>query len=477
MRIRLILSFVVVALVAVVSVVIVARQSAATQVRAFMFQGGMTGLTELAANLESYYQRTGAWTGVESILTTSGHGMGMRQGGQNAGGWMMGNGMMNQRLRLADGEGWILVDTSGDTAGERLTSAELKAALPLENDRLTVGYLLAEGGMGYTRREETLLNQRLNLAAITAGVIAGGVSLILALFLANRLLKPVGELTLAANQLAQGELNQRVPVRGKDELATLAQTFNQMADSLKEAGESRQALTADIAHELRTPLAIQRAHLEALQDGVYELSTENLTPILDQNLLLTRLVDDLGTLALAEAGQLTLHYAATDLQSLTRRVAEKFIPQAEARGVRIQVETQPGIQPTLPEVKVDPTRIEQILGNLLSNALRYTPDQGQIMVGITFKAGPGGTGAVFVTVRDSGPGIPIEALPHVFERFYRADRSRSRLEGGTGLGLAIARQLAEAHGGELTAANDARGGAIFTLQLPVDGKGRSPGKK
>jgi signal transduction histidine kinase len=296
------------------------------------------------------------------------------------------------------------------------------------------------------------------MAALTAGLIAGGLSLLLALLLTYRLLRPVRELTGAAQRLGSGDLSQRVKVSGNDELSILGQTFNNMADSLQQAGESRKAMTADIAHELRNPLAVQRANLEALQDGIYPLTTESLNPILEQNLLLTRLVEDLRTLALADAGQLELEYASTDLLHLTGKVIERFKPQAANHGVKMNLESD------MSEVLacIDPLRVEQIVNNLFSNALRYTPEGGEIAIRVHERERKS-----ILSVHDSGPGIPTESLPFVFERFYRSDRSRSRAEGGTGLGLAIARQLAEAHCGTLTAANHPDGGAIFTLELPA----------
>jgi signal transduction histidine kinase len=220
-------------------------------------------------------------------------------------------------------------------------------------------------------------------------------------------------------------------------------------------------MTADIAHELRTPLSVERAHLEALQDGIYPLTPENLGPILEQNGLLTRLVEDLRTLALADAGQLPMQRVPTDLPALLGRVVSRFEPQAITREIALELSPGPDARVPFPRLALDPARIEQLLGNLLANALRHTPVGGKIRLDISSSPA-----AVQVTVRDTGPGIPEDALPHIFERFYRADRARSRAEGGSGLGLAIARQIAQAHGGSLTAANHPQGGAIFTLSLP-----------
>lgn len=462
MRLRLLLSFVLIVLVSVFGVVILARSGAASEVRAFMFHGGMTGLDEMAGQLEDYYRTHGSWQGVEDLLTSSGRKHGMGQGGM---GWGMGGMMMNQRLRLADADGNIQVDTSVDINGqqslERLSNSELSIAMPLQVDSTTVGYLLAGSSMNFSVNDEQFLVYRLTRAALVAGVVAAGLSSLLALLLAYSLMRPVRELTRAAHKLGEGDLSQRVNIHGNDELAVLGRAFNRMADGLQLSRESRKAMTADIAHELRNPLAVQRANLEALQDGVFPLSAENLEPILEQNLLLTHLVDDLRTLALADSGQLKLECAPTQIEALVERVVGGFRPQASSRQVDLEVELDAQF-PSQFSLSIDPMRIEQILSNLISNALRFTPDGGRIIVRLGLE-----NDVLKLSVQDSGPGISPESLSHVFNRFYRADRSRSRSEGGTGLGLAIARHLAEAHGGSLVAANHSQGGALFTLTLPL----------
>jgi len=345
-----------------------------------------------------------------------------------------------------------------------LSRDELNAALPLSVKGKTVGYLLTEGGMALTQGDEAFLLSRLTRAALIAGLVSAALSLVLAWLLANNLARPVRLLTQATERMANGDLMQRVQVAGSDELAALGKSFNQMALSLQKSEEVRQAMTADIAHELRNPLAVQRANLEALQDGVYPLTREALNPILEQNLLLTRLVEDLRTLAQADAGQLKLELAPTDLPRLVERVVERFRPQAAQQAVELIVESDQ-LPAEFTSLYLDPMRVEQIMNNLLSNALRYSPAGGKIIISLERAEEQ-----AQVHVRDAGPGIPVDALPHIFERFYRVDRSRSRSEGGSGLGLAIARQLAEAHGGTLTAANVVSGGAEFTLGFPLKRK-------
>jgi signal transduction histidine kinase len=361
-------------------------------------------------------------------------------------------------LQLADANGTILLDTQTDQPDGRLSVTERGRSISLEIDGNIVGYLLPESNTKISQAATQSLVSRINRAAFTAAIFASLVALALALFLSYRLLRPVRELTKAAQSLAAGDLSQRVPVRGNDELATLANTFNQMAGSLELSETQRRAMTADIAHELRTPLAVQRAHLEALEDDIYELNLDSLKPIVEHNYLLTRLVEDLRMLALADSGQMDLVRTPTDFLPLVKRVTARLEPQAGER----QIEIQTTLDESCPPLSLDPQRIEQILHNLLDNALRYTPDGGVIRVQCKVV-----DHQCSLTVHDSGPGIPPEEQSLIFERFYRADKSRSRTDGGTGLGLSIARKIAQAHGGDLTAANHPAGGAVLTLTLPL----------
>jgi two-component system, OmpR family, sensor histidine kinase BaeS len=455
-RTRLILSFVLVVLVSVGMFVIILQQSAQREVGAFMFRGSAVIYENIVESLENYYAAHGTWDGVESLFPAW---RGQTRHGQGAGGMGSGMGMMDQRLRLVDTQGQVLVDSHNPEPTETLPQLDLRQATPLKLGRTTVGYLLPETSAVFTIHDQTNLVERLTRAAIIAGLMGGGLSLLLALLLSYRLARPVQELKRSAQNVAAGDLHQRVQVKGSDELASLGEAFNQMAESLQQAETNRRAMTADIAHELRTPLAVQRAHLEAIEDGIYPLNLEALEPILAQNRLLTRLVEDLRTLALAEAGQLSLDQTAVDLNILVERVVRRFAPQFNSNQVSIELDLPPG-----PESKIlaDPSRIEQIISNLLTNALRHTPTGGKIRLSI-YSA----QGTMHLAVHDSGPGIPEGAFERIFERFYRADDARSRSDGGTGLGLSIARHLAQAHQGDLRASNHPDGGAVFTLILPA----------
>ena len=303
------------------------------------------------------------------------------------------------------------------------------------------------------------------LAAVNGSLwLAGGLALLaalaLGLVLARQISSPVRDLTAAARRFGDGDLDQRVAVRSRDELGELAGAFNAMAETVGRQEMLRRQMAADIAHELRTPLAVIQANLEALMDGIRPLSASAVADIHGETQLLARLVTDLRDLSLAEAGQLPLQREPTDLDELARAGAARFASRAEEKGVLVAVEATDH----LPKADADPDRIAQVLGNLLDNALRHTPPGGRITVGL--EPAPRGDEA-WVTVSDTGPGIPAEHLPNVFERFYRADRARSRPAGGSGIGLAVVKQLVEAHGGRVWAESPPGTGATFGFGLPA----------
>jgi len=304
------------------------------------------------------------------------------------------------------------------------------------------------------------VNRALLLIAVAAGLSA----VLLILGLSRRILAPVETLTAAARRMEAGDLSQRVEIKSRDEIGDLARAFNAMADGLTRLEELRRNMVSDVAHELRTPLSNIQGYLEAIQDGVVEPEQRIIDSIHEEALLLNRLVDDLQDLSLAEAGQLRLERRPTELAPVVWKAVEAIQPQAAASEITLRVDLPEG----LPLVDVDPERVGQVLRNLLDNALTHTPAGGKIAV----TAGASGRW-VEVSVQDTGDGITAEDLPHVFERFYRADKSRSRATGGAGLGLAIARQLVEAHGGEIGAQSDGvpGRGTRFSFRLPVEGGG------
>lgn len=456
MRLKLILAFIFIVILTIVTTLFISYRQTAQEVSSFVSGGGLSGTQQVVITLERYYQVNGSWEGAEEILNNPRRGQGTRMGPFRRD--ELSHVPVPDRLQLIDADGRVFYDTAGETTGVQLSPIVIDRAIPLEVRGEIVGYLLSPGAVPALPEIATTLTSRIRNLIVTSGMISLGISLVLALFVANQLIRPIQRLTKAAKVLGQGDLSHRVPVKGGDEVAVLGNTFNEMAASLQKAETRRKAMTADIAHELRTPLSVQRAHLEAMIDGVYPMDAEHISPIIDQNLLLSRLVEDLRTIALADAGQINLEKTPTDLAALLSRVVERF----DAQAVQDEIVLKLDVQENCPTIFADPQRLEQIFNNLLSNALRFTPRGGSVTVDLKCSANQ-----VVISVRDNGPGIPEHALAHVFDRFYKADYSRSRSNGGTGLGLSIAKKLALSHGGDLTATNHPAGGALFTLSLPV----------
>ena len=274
----------------------------------------------------------------------------------------------------------------------------------------------------------------------------------------RRLGTPFADIMSATDAIAQGDLSVRLREKIPGELGNLARRFNNMVAELERAEQQRRNLTADIAHELRTPLHIIQGNLEGMLDGVYEPTPENITNSLDETRLLARLVDDLQTLSLAEGGQLPLHPTRFLLADLLTDAAAGFESRAAAQKVDLRVDIP---DPAL-EFNADYDRLLQVLGNLLTNALHHTPENGEIS--LHAETIPEGA---HITVSDTGAGIPSEDLPYIFDRFWRGDKSRARTEGSSGLGLAITKQLILAHGGTITAESEPGKGTTFTIELPA----------
>jgi two-component system sensor histidine kinase BaeS len=275
----------------------------------------------------------------------------------------------------------------------------------------------------------------------------------------RRLARPIHALTAAVQRMEAGDRTARVPMKGRrqDEVGRLAHAFNAMAVSMEENERQRQAMVSDVAHELRNPLTNVRGYLEGVQDGLVPLDDALIASLLEESTLLGRLVDDLQDLALADAGRLHLHPEPLDAAEVVEQVAAAHRAAAAVAGITITVE----VDGPLP-VEGDPGRIRQALGNLVGNALRYTPAGGSVTL-----AASAADGHATIIVADTGTGIAAEHLPHIFDRFYRADASRSRETGGSGLGLAITRHLVEAHGGTIEAQSVDGAGSTFRIRLPL----------
>jgi two-component system, OmpR family, sensor histidine kinase BaeS len=290
------------------------------------------------------------------------------------------------------------------------------------------------------------------------GVLVIGV--VVALLVARRISRPLMNVSQTAARVARGDLSARAPIsrrRGGDETATLLRNFNAMADSLERLEGERRATSAAIAHELRTPLTILRGRLEAIRDEVIVLDHKEISNLLSQTEVLSRLVTDLRTLSLADAGQISLERHVVDLKPLVAQVVSSFEARAAGRGMKLEFVSDASRL----EAPVDSSRIIQVIANLIENAIRYAPEGGFARIGLNTNLND-----VIITVRDSGAGIEADQLERIFDRFHRTDASRSRFTGGSGLGLAIVRAMVELHGGRITARNHPEGGAEFEVRLP-----------
>ncbi len=302
---------------------------------------------------------------------------------------------------------------------------------------------------------------------LTAGVVAGVMAVAVSLFVSRRVVEPVREMTLASQRVAEGEYRERVAIQGSpdpdemDELAQLAVSFNQMAAKLDRVEAMRRQLIGDVAHELRTPLTTIKGSMEGLIDGVIEPGPEAYHQIYLEADRLEHLVGDLQELSRAEAGQLALELQEVGAGKLIREAVDRVSLQFEDKGVQLGMD----VAPNLPLVHADPDRIGQVLLNLIGNALQFTDVGGEVSV-----AARPQDEFVKVSVSDSGVGIAPEHLPHIFDRFYRVDKSRSRASGGSGIGLTIAKHIIIAHGGEIWAESDGLGnGSTFSFTLRTAG--------
>ncbi len=366
---------------------------------------------------------------------------------------------------------WVVLDNDNervelasrpDLPRPQRESPEIKAAVPIEVDGNVVGRLVLLGAEsnGAVAREVTQARQdflaNVQRGLIWAAVAVTAIALLIGFGIARSLVRPIQALTIASRNLADGNLEQRVQVQSQDEIGQLAMAFNQMSRDLATSQKMRQQMTADIAHDLRTPLSVIRGHAEALMDGVLPPDQETFSIIHDESLRLNRLIEDLRTLSLAEAGELPLMIRPISPTDLIERTLLAHKPLADDKEITLESD----IASNLPIIAVDADRIAQVLDNLVSNALRYTSAGGRVLLKVQ-KVGD----KLWMTVDDDGEGISADALPHIFERFYRADSSRQRDGSGSGLGLAISRSIIQQHGGDITVTSG--NGTQFTIALPI----------
>ena len=363
--------------------------------------------------------------------------------------------LVRRSLRVKLFVSYLVVILVGVMVMAGAVQIQTPAALQLHIQRME-SHLATDPGLAEDLRVNFIraVNE-ITLTAVTVSLIA---AIAVSLFTSQRIVEPIRAMMRASREIAAGRFGRRVMVLTEDELGELAQSFNRMAEELELTEQRRMHLIGDVAHELRTPLTNLRTMLEALTDGVLEPEPAAFQSMTNEVLRLQRLVRDLQELSRAEAGEMQLFPEWIDPAALVSGVVDRLALQFKDKGVALHV----NLSENLPEIYVDPARITQVLINIVGNALQYTPPEGEVWVG----ARRVGNEVVFV-VKDTGCGIPAKDLPHVFERFYRVDKSRSRASGGSGIGLTISKYIVEAHGGRIWAKSKGPGhGSEFGFALP-----------
>ncbi len=410
----------------------------------------------LVSNLESYYQSNGSWNGLGDFVRQSFHGP-SQDGPGNAPFSVDALG----RFVVLGVDQRVVLGRSPFETGKYYDSPDFAQAIPLAVNGSRVGWLVVNGpDQRLPAGPERDFLARVNRATVLSALVATGLAILLGGLLALSLTRPLRELTEATGEIARGRLGLQVKIRSQDELGQLATSFNRMSSDLARATQARRQMTADIAHDLRSPLSVISGYAEALDDGKLPGSPEIYEVLHQEAQRLNRLVEDLRLLSLADAGELALTLQRIAPEVLLNRAATRHAIRAGQQQVMLQASPAPG----LPEVTVDVERMAQVLDNLILNAFRYTPPGGQI----DLRAAAAADG-VRLEVQDTGGGISADDLPFIFDRFYRGDKARVQNDepgSGSGLGLAIARSIILAHGGQISVASQVGQGTRFIILLP-----------
>jgi signal transduction histidine kinase len=436
---KLILAFLLVSLFSTGIIVVFTRAATNREFDRFVNDRYKTDLVDQAA---SYYQENQTWDGVEKLFYR-GHDIGPPL-----------------FFSIAEPNGKVIVAGMDRHPGEIVRSDELKAGTPIQVNGETVGVFLLNRPPDRNPLEDEFLrrlSQSIYLSAVGTILLA----FILGAILSGTITRPIRELTKATHDMADGKFGQQVPVRSRDEIGELASSFNKMNDDLARSFNLRKQMTADIAHELRTPLSLIIGHAEAVHDGVLPASKENFEIIREEAERLEQLVNDLRTLSLADAGELSVDFQPVEINKFLSDIISHYMVQFNQKQIALALS---GVEGHTLTANLDPARFSQVLTNILDNALRYTPENGRVLIS-TKQNGD----QIEIHIQDSGEGVTPEDAAHLFDRFYRADASRTRDSeaGGSGLGLAIAKSIVEMHGGKIWAESEKGKGLEVVIQLPV----------
>lgn len=472
MKLRYKLSFLFLAVIVAgaATTLVLVRRSTESMFRSFVFEGDSEKAKAYASMLSEYRLEKGSWEGAQVFLADLPQmlSLALEQRIHGQVGWKpLANysvatlrSLMADRVVVADPQGIIVADTAKELLGTAHPAMHLNHGVPIMAEFERTGTVLV-GSM--IDSSLTGINERF-LGSITKSLVwataaSAAIALILGLLFSSRITKPLRILAMAAKDVASGELSVPVPVIGKDEIAELSASFNEMKTELKRLDDAKKQVIADSAHELRTPVTLIQGMIEGMMDGIFPLDIQSLESVHEETIRLARLIDTLRELEIIESGELVLTIEGVDLVEANRKAVHLFTAAASAKSIALAQD----IAVDIPSIaKGDYLRLGEVIYNLVANAIKYTPQGGEVRV----RNLPGPEGSVRFSVDDSGPGIAPEERERIFARFYRLDKSRATQTGGRGLGLAIASEIVKAHGGSITIEQANLGGASFIVTLP-----------
>ena len=458
LRFRLLLAFAIVFIFSIGVVFFFVSRTAEIQIEKVEQLSSEIQTTRVERMFALYYIDRGNWAGIQPMT---------KQVAQ----------VENARLILTDESGVVLADSNGDSISGVYTTGTkhpvYNSSFPPPTSNIPYPPMEHSGDITPVQIPQIIgefylvplsaattagLSQQINLFLLIGGFFVVVIAMIIVFILTRQITSPIQEVINAARKLGKGDLSQRVVVNGKGDVAELSTTFNSMAEGFERNEALRTSFIADSAHELRTPVSIIRGYLETIRKGIIKPNEATVNLLYGETMRLSRLIEDLQKLSISDAGQLKLDCQEVDIAELISDAASAAI-EAPEKGISLKTE----VKGKLPLVKIDPYRIMEVLHNLIENAVRYTGKGGSVTISAWQ-----GKNSIKISVVDTGEGIPPKDIENIFERFYRVDKSRSRVTGGYGLGLTIAKRYVEAHGGRITVQSELGKGSTFVFSLPIE---------
>jgi signal transduction histidine kinase len=460
LRLKLIVSFLMVALISVVVIAVTIRLGSNDRLLSLVVDKQAAVIKEDAL---TYFQENGTWIGFFDYINTNNKPPDLFREinpDNKPPGVILNDREQRPLVALVDLDNRLIFPAFGFNIGTILPPNLIQDKIPLELDGETIAYLIPDRNLKFKlSAEEEVFLERTNNMILMAALIGAMGAILMGVLLSGILLKPIRNLMQASQAMAAGDLDQQVPVSSKDELGQLSEAFNKMSADLKYADEQRKQMTADITHDLGTPLQVISGYMEMLEDDPQSLTQKRIETINTEIDHLRRMLEDLNMLSQADARVLGIQVDPIDPGVLIEEIYQTYQPMMEKVGIKLKKD----IQPQLPLVPLDEGRMVQVIKNLVENAMRYTHKNGEIILRVWNK-----NNQIIFEVQDNGDGISAKDLPHIFDRFYRAEPSRYSQGGKAGLGLTISRALVQAQGGEISAFSNGPGmGTTMRIVFPI----------